>query len=182
MASKVVAAMVEDQKILNRIYVIRGQKVMLDEDLAQMYNVETRRLNEQVKRNPGRFPKDFMFTLSTKEYENLKSQNATSRMWGGRRKLPNVFTEQGVAMLSSILNSDVAIEVNIRIIRVFTKLREYALTHKDILMKLAQLEREVKGNSRDIENIFTVLKELIAKDAKPHPRNKIGFRRSDEQD
>ena len=85
-------------------------------------------------------------------------------------------------MLSSILNSDVAIEVNIRIIRVFTKLREYALTHKDILMKLAQLEREVKGNSRDIENIFTVLKELIAKDAKPHPRNKIGFRRSDEQD
>ena len=182
MASKVVAALVEDQKILNRIYVIRGQKVMLDEDLAQMYNVETRRLNEQVKRNPGRFPKDFMFTLSTKEYENLKSQNATSRMWGGRRKLPNVFTEQGVAMLSSILNSDVAIEVNIRIIRVFTKLREYALTHKDILMKLAQLEREVKGNSRDIENIFTVLKELIAKDAKPHPRNKIGFRRSDEQD
>lgn len=182
MASKAVAAMVEEQKILNRIYVIRGQKVMLDEDLAQMYSVETKRLNEQVKRNPGRFPKDFMFTLTTKEYENLKSQNATSRMWGGRRKLPNVFTEQGVAMLSSILNSDVAIEVNIRIIRVFTKLREYALTHKDILMKLAQLEKEVKGNSRDIENIFLVIKELIEKDTKPQPRNKIGFRRSDEQD
>jgi ORF6N domain len=182
MASKAMGVMVEEQKILNRIYVIRGQKVMLDEDLAQMYNVETRRLNEQVKRNPGRFPKDFMFTLTAKEFKNLKSQNATSRMWGGRRKLPNVFTEQGVAMLSSILNSDVAIEVNIRIIRVFTKLREYALTHKDILMKLAQLEKEVKGNTRDIENIFTVLKELIAKDAKPTSRKRIGFRRHDELD
>ena len=90
--------MVEEQKILNRIYVIRGQKVMLDEDLANMYNVETRRLNEQIKRNPSRFPKDFMFTLTAKEYENLKSQNATSRRWGGRKKLPNDFTEQGVVM------------------------------------------------------------------------------------
>ena len=182
MAKKELQALVAEQKILNRIYVVRGQKVMIDEDLAEMYSVETRRLNEQVKRNIKRFPKDFMFTITTKEYENLKSQNATSRMWGGRRKLPNVFTEQGVAMLSSILNSDVAIEVNIRIIRVFTKLREYALTHKDILMKLAQLEKEVKGNSRDIENIFLVIKELIEKDTKPQPRNKIGFRRSDEQD
>ena len=129
MAKKELHALVAEQKILNRIYVIRNKKIMLDEDLAAMYRVETKRLNEQVKRNINRFPKDFMFTLSEKEYENLKSQNATSS-WGGRRKLPNVFTEQGVAMLSSILNSDVAIEVNIRIIRVFTKLREYALTHK----------------------------------------------------
>jgi hypothetical protein len=98
-----------------------------------------------------------MFTLTPKEYENLKSQNATSS-WGGRRKLPIAFTEQGVAMLSSILNSDIAIEVNIRIIRVFTKLREYALTHKEILLQLSRLEKEVKGNSKDIENIFMVLK------------------------
>ena len=105
----------------------------------------------------------------------MKSQTATSS-WGGRRKLPNAFTEQGVAMLSSILNSDVAIEVNIRIIRVFTKLREYALTHKEILLQLSKLEKEVKGNSRDIENIFMVLKELIEKQSNPLTRNKIGFK------
>jgi hypothetical protein len=149
---------------------------MLDEDLAQLYNVETRRLNEQVKRNMKRFPKDFMFTLTVKEFENLKSQNATSS-WGGRRKLPNAFTEQGIAMLSSILNSDIAIEVNIRIIRVFTKLREYALTHKEILLQLSKLEKEVKDNSKDIENIFMVLKELIEKQATPQqPRRTIGFK------
>jgi hypothetical protein len=178
MAKKELQALVIEQKILNRIYVIRGQKVMIDEDLAEMYSVETRRLNEQVKRNIKRFPKDFMFALTQKEFENLKSQNATSS-WGGRRKLPNAFTEQGVAMLSSILNSDTAIEVNIRIIRVFTRLREYALTHKEILLQLAKLEKEVKGNSKDIENIFMVLKELLEKESKPTPRNKIGFKNYD---
>jgi len=176
MAKKDLQVLVVEQKILNRIYIVRGQKVMIDEDLAEMYKVETRRLNEQVKRNINRFPKDFMFTLTPKEYENLKSQNATSS-WGGRRKLPSAFTEQGVAMLSSILNSDVAIEVNIRIIRVFTKLREYALTHKEILLQLAKLEKEVKGNNKDIENIFMVLKELIEKQEKPiPPRKRIGFK------
>lgn len=175
MAKKELQALVAEQKILNRIYVFRGQKVMIDEDLAQMYGVETRRLNEQVKRNTKRFPKDFMFSLTQKEFENLKSQNATSS-WGGRRKLPNAFTEQGVAMLSSILNSDTAIEVNIRIIRVFTRLRESTLTHKEILLQLAKLEKEVKGNSKDIENIFMVLKELLDKESKPTPRNKIGFK------
>ena len=100
MAKKELQALVVEQKILNRIYVVRSQKVMLDDDLAEMYRVETRRLNEQVKRNINRFPKDFMFVLTEKEYENLKSQNATSS-WGGRRKLPSAFTEQGVAMLST---------------------------------------------------------------------------------
>jgi len=178
MAKKELNALVVEQKILNRIYAFREQRVMLDEDLAEMYGVETRRLNEQVKRNIKRFPKDFMFVLTQKEFENLKSQNATSS-WGGRRKLPNAFTEQGVAMLSSVLNSDVAIEVNIRIIRVFTRIREYALTHKEILLQLAKLEKEVKGNSKDIENIFEVLKELIEKDSKPTPRNRIGFKHFD---
>ncbi len=178
MAKKELLALVAEQKILNRIYVIRNQKVMIDEDLAEMYKVETRRLNEQVKRNIKRFPRDFMFALTQNEFENLKSQNATSS-WGGRRKLPNAFTEQGVAMLSSILNSDVAIEVNIRIIRVFTKLREYALTHKEILLQLAKLEKEVKSNSKDIENIFMVLKELLEKESKTTPRNKIGFKHYD---
>jgi hypothetical protein len=119
-----------------------------------------------------------MFVLTQKEFDYLKSQNATSS-WGGRRKLPNAFTEQGVAMLSSILNSDTAIEVNIRIIRVFTKLREYALTHKEILLQLSKLEKEVKGNSKDIENIFIVLKELLEKERQPTPRNRIGFKQYD---
>jgi len=108
----------------------------------------------------------------------LMSQNAISS-WGGRRTLPYAFTEQGIAMLSSVLNSDTAIEVNIRIIRVFTRLKEYALTHKEILLQLSKLGKEVKGNRKDIENIFSVLKELIEKSAKPTPRNKIGFKQYD---
>ena len=142
--------------------------------------METRRLNEQVKRNSKRFPKDFMFMISAKEFENLKSQNATSS-WGGRRKLPNVFTEQAVAMLSSVLNSDTAIEVNIRIIRVFTKLREHSLTHKEILLQLAQLEKDSKGYGKDIENIFLVLKELLDKQKNTvlPIRKRIGFKPDD---
>jgi len=178
MANKQLQLLVAEQKILNRIFVFRGQKVMIDEDLAAMYKVETRRLNEQVKRNRKRFPKDFMFTLTKKEFEFLMSQNAISS-WGGRRTLPYAFTEQGIAMLSSVLNSDTAIEVNIRIIRVFTRLKEYALTHKEILLQLSRLGKEVKGNRKDIENIFSVLKELIEKSAKPTPRNKIGFKQYD---
>ncbi len=180
MAKQELEKMVAEQKILNQIYVVRGQKIMLDEDLAKMYNVETKRLNEQVKRNLKRFPKDFMFVLSAKDFANLKSQNATSS-WGGRRTLPNAFTEQGVAMLSSILNSDIAIEVNISIIRVFTKLREYALTNTEILAQLAVLQKNSKQYGRDIENIFLVLKELIDKQASPkhESRKRIGFKPDD---
>ena len=170
--------LVEEEKIMNKIHVIRNHKVMLDFDLAEMYGVETKRLNEQLKRNLKRFPKDFMFTLSEKETQHLRSQNATSS-WGGNRRKPNAFTEQGVAMLSSILNSETAIEVNISIIRVFTKLRSFTLTQKDILIQLVKLEKEVKGNSIDIENIFLVLKKLIEKDANPVKRNKIGFKNYD---
>ena len=170
--------LVEEEKIMNKIHVIRNHKVMLDFDLAEMYGVETKRLNEQLKRNLKRFPKDFMFTLSEKETQHLRSQNATSS-WGGNRRKPNAFTEQGVAMLSSILNSETAIEVNISIIRVFTKLRSFTLTQKDILIQLVKLEKEVKGNSSDIENIFLVLKKLIEKDANPVKRNKIGFKNYD---
>ena len=176
MANAELQQLVAEQKILNKIYVIRGQRVMLDKDLAEMYGVETRIFNQNIKRNLKRFPKDFMFILTQKEFANLISQIVTSS-WGGRRKLPMVFTEQGIAMLSSVLNSDVAIEVNIRIIRVFTKMREYALTHKEILVQLAKLEKEVKGNSHDIENIFAVLKELISGQSKPHLPTKVkGFK------
>jgi hypothetical protein len=175
MAKAELQALVVEQKILSKIYAIRGEKMMLDQDLAEMYGVETKQLKRQVKRNMDRFPKDFMFELTEKEFENLRSQIDTSR-WGGTRYMPMAFTEQGVAMLSSVLNSKTAIEVNIRIIRVFTKLREYALTHKDILIQLSKLEKEVKGNSKDIENIFIVLKELIEKHSTSTTRNKIGFK------
>lgn len=178
MAKKELQILVAEQKVLNKIYAIRGEKVMLDKDLSAMYGVETKQLKRQVKRNIDRFPKDFMFTLTRKEFENLRSQIGTSS-WGGTRYMPMAFTEQGVAMLSSILNSKTAIEVNIRIIRVFTKLREYTLTHKEILIQLAKLEKEVKGNSRDIENIFMVLKELIQKQSTSAARNKIGFKHYD---
>ena len=172
MSKNSLVRLVEEEKIMNKIHVIRNHKVMLDFDLAEMYGVETKRLNEQLKRNLKRFPKDFMIILSEKETQHLRSQNATSS-WGGNRRKPNAFTEQGVAMLSSILNSETAIEVNISIIRVFTKLRSFTLTQKDILIQLVKLEKEVKGNSSDIENIFLVLKKLIEKDANPKKRNKI---------
>src|SRR5688572_27376038 len=123
---------IPEEIVLNKIFFIRGQKVMpawlrladrLDEDLAQLYDVETRRLNEQVKRNPERFPEDFAFQLTSNEFENLMSQNATSS-WGGRRKLPYAFTELGIAMLSSVLKSQKAIQANIAIMRVFTYARQ----------------------------------------------------------
>jgi ORF6N domain len=182
MAKNQLIDMVVEHKILNKILVVRGEKVMMDRDLAVMYGIETKVFNQAVRRHIDRFPKDFMFSLTKKEWENLRSQFVTSS-WGGSRYKPNVFTEQGVAMLSSILNSKIAIEVNIRIIRVFTKLRELALSHKEILLQLAKLEKEVKGNSKDIENIFLVLKELIEKQSRPAPaRRKIGFVRAKDEE
>jgi ORF6N domain len=129
--------------------------------------------------NLKRFPDDFMFQLTEEEFKNLIFQIGTSS-WGGTRKLPYAFSEQGVAMLSSALTSDIAIDVNILIIRIFTKLRELLLTHKDILLKLEQLERQVVQNSEDIQMIFTALKQLLNPPAEPRPR--IGFCRKDEKD
>ncbi len=164
---------VSDSVIINKIYFIRGQKVMLDGDLAELYGVETRRLNEQVNRNIERFPEDFMFRLTKAEFENLKSQNATSS-WGGRRKLPNVFTEHGVLMLSSVLSSPRAIQVNIHIMRIYSKLREVLLSHKDILLKIEQMERKVTKHDEEIQMIFDALKQLL--DPPQEPRKPIGFK------
>jgi len=152
---------------------------MLDEDLAELYQVPTGRLNEQVKRNIARFPADFMFQLTKEEFENLKSQNATSS-WGGRRKLPSAFTEHGVLMLSSVLNSERAVSVNIQIMRIYTKMREMLMTNQEILLKLEQLERQTFQNSDDIQMIFTALKELLNPPQEPRPR--IGFRRPGEEE
>ena len=176
MAKKQLQALVIDQKILNRIHVVRGEKIMLDRDLAELYGIETRALKQAVRRNMARFPKDFMFQMTGKEIDGMVSQNVipSKSYFGGAA--PYCFTEQGVTMLSCILNSKTAIEVNLRVVRVFVKMRQYALTHKEILLQLAKLEKEVKINNRDIENIFAVLKELVAKDAKSAPRNRIGFK------
>jgi len=171
--TKKLQLMLPDEVVINKIYLIRGQKIMLDRDLAVMYGVETRRLNEQVKRNKERFPQDFMFQLKMEEFENLKSQFATSS-WGGIRKLPLAFTEQGVAMLSSVLNSSVAIQVNIQIIRIFTKMREMLLTNKEILLKLEMLEKDVTANKENIANIFEALKQLLTPPAEK--RIRIGFK------
>ena len=130
---------ITDDILLDRIHFIREQKVMLDRDLAELYGVETKVLNQAVSRNVKRFPEDFMFQLTMKEFENLKSQIVTSS-WGGIRKLPFVFTEQGVAMLSSVLNSKRAIQVNIQIMRLYTRMRSLLLNHKDLLLKIEKIE------------------------------------------
>lgn len=152
-------SVIPDEIVISKIYLIRDEKVMLDSDLAELYGVETKRLNEQVKRNMNRFPEDFMFQLSKVEFENLKSQIATSS-WGGRRTLPYVFTEHGVLMLSSVLNSDLAIKVNIQIMRVYTKIRNMLATHKDLLLKFEQFETKLTDHDDKIMLIFEYLKQL----------------------
>jgi len=171
---------VPDEIIIAKIYFIRQQKIMIDRDLAELYGVETKVLKQAVRRNLNRFPEDFMFEMDEKEFENWRTQNATSKQdRQGLRYAPFCFTEQGVTMLSCILNSERAVEVNIRIIRIFARLREMLLTHKDILLKLEQLERQVVQNSDDIQMIFTALKELLHQPREQRPR--IGFRRNNEQ-
>lgn len=134
---------------MNKIFVIRSQKVMLDKDLAELYNIETKQLKRSVRRNADRFPDDFMFELSKEEFDNLRSQIDTSS-WGGTRYAPMAFTEQGVAMLSSVLNSDIAIKVNIQIVGIFTRMRQMLLTNKDLLLKMYELERKVSGQDEKI--------------------------------
>lgn len=146
---------------------------MLDVDLAELYDVETKQLKRAVRRNRIRFPSDFMFELNKRELDNLRCQFGTSS-WGGVRYKPMAFTEQGVAMLSSILSSKRAVLVNIHIIRVFTRMREMLLTHKDVLLKLEQLERKVIHQDDDIKLIFDYLKELL--NPKTEPMRKIGFK------
>ena len=169
---------ITEERVIEKIYVIRGERVMLDNDLAKLYGVETRRLNEQVKRNMDRFPLDFMFQLTREEFINLKSQTATSS-WGGRRTLPFAFSEHGVLMLSSVLNSEMAIKVNIQIMRVYTKIRNMLSTHKEILRKFEKMESKIAEHDDSIMIIMEYLKrfedakreELAKKD-----RRKIGYK------
>ena len=161
-------------QIQNLIYEIRGQKVMLDSDLATLYQVQTKVLNQAVKRNLKRFPSDFMFQLTKEEFLNLKSQIVTSS-WGGVRKMPYVFTEQGVAMLSGLLNSDIAIAVNIKIMRAFVQIRKLSVEHKDLQEQIQELKQYflqyAKDNNAEIDRINEAINLLMDR-TKPR---KIGF-------
>ncbi|MEK7720168.1 MAG: ORF6N domain-containing protein [Bacteroidota bacterium] len=174
------ALVIPDEVLMNKIYLIRGQKVMIDNDLSELYGVETRRLNEQVKRNISRFPEDFMFQLSVDEFINLKSQIATSS-WGGRRKLPYVFTEHGVLMLSSVLNTERAIKVNIQVMRIYVRLREIMMLHDEFLQRLESIERKLNGHDNQIMVIFEYLKQFEQtkqQELEQKDRPKIGYKPS----
>jgi hypothetical protein len=172
---------IPDEIIMNKIYLIRGVKVMLDKDLAELYGVTTRDLNKAVHRNLKRFPDDFMYQLTKEEFSNLMFQFGTSS-WGGTRKLPNAFTEQGVAMLSSVLHSERAIMVNIKIIRIFTKIRRFLETHSEIIGKLDKIEKKDIEQDKQILLIFEYLRQLeqakLQQDDQAN-RKKIGFRQDD---
>jgi hypothetical protein len=164
--------------IQQKIYEIRGQKVMLDLDLAVLYEVETKRVKEAVKRNIKRFPSDFMFALTKEEFTNLRSQIATSS-WGGTRYMPFAFTEQGVAMLSSVLNSDKAIEMNIFIIRAFIALRQFALNYKGLADEIQEIRQTVESHSEQLVKIYGAIETLLAaKEAQESfaDRERIGFK------
>lgn len=169
--------LVPDEIILNKIYLIRDKKVMLDMDLSELYGVETKQLKRQVKRNLIRFPDDFMFELTSNEFENLRCQIGTSS-WGGVRYLPMAFTEQGVAMISSVLSSEKAILVNIHIIRIFTKLRAFLFENKDVLLKIKDLETITSKHDGEIKSIINALNQLFQQ--KKVPREKIGFKSTKE--
>ncbi|MCB0395389.1 MAG: ORF6N domain-containing protein [Flavobacteriales bacterium] len=160
---------------MNKIYLIRGEKVMLDRDLAALYGVETKVLKQAVRRNIKRFPQDFMFEMTKAELENWRSQIVTSnstRM--GLRYLPFCFTEQGVTMLSCVLNSDRAVEVNIRIVRIFVGMRKMLLTHQDLLLKMEQFEKRLTDQDAKVKLLFDYLRQFIKE--QEEPRTRVGFK------
>jgi hypothetical protein len=157
------------ERVTEKIYLIRGMRVMLDRDLAKLYGVETKVFKQAVKRNINRFPEDFMFELTGDEFKNLRSQFVTSS-WGGPRYVPMAFTEQGVAMLSSVLTSDRAVQVNIQIMRAFIKMRQMYISHEDLKKKIIVMERKY---DKQFQIVFEAIKQLIEADEKP--RRKIGY-------
>lgn len=170
---KDIESLIPIERIEQRILFIRGQKVMLDRDLASLYGVTTKRLNEQVKRNTSRFPVDFTFQLTVEETESLRSQIATSNGRGGRRYLPYVFTEHGAIMLASVLNSERAIEASVFVVRAFVRLRSLLSTHKEIAGKLTEIESRLTGHDEDIAALLSAIRQLMAT---PEAKKKrIGF-------
>jgi hypothetical protein len=171
-------SLIPEEVIANKIFFIREQKVMMDRDLAKLYGVETKRLKEAVRRNKERFPNDFMFELTKKEFQIWRSQFATSNSSDkmGLRYSPMVFTENGVAMLSSVINSPQAIAVNIKIIRVFTKIRKTLSDNLSVKLEIEEIKKKLHNHSKNIELVFNYLDELIEK--KEKPRTKIGYKKN----
>ena len=169
------ATIIADENLINKIYFIRGMKVMIDRDLAELYGVETKVLKQSVKRNLDRFPSDFMFELTSQEFKEWRSQFVTSISdKKGLRYPPFCFTEQGVTMLSSVLNSKRAIEINIRIVRLFIRLREIVVSNKEILLKLDQLENRVGKHDVDIDELFEAIRNLANPEVEP--REAVGYK------
>jgi len=170
-------ALIPLEQIERQIYLIRGQKVMLDSDLAAMYKVSVRHLTRQVRRNPLRFPEDFAFQLTKDEWEILKCQKGTSSSgWGGRRHPPYAFTEQGVGMLASVLKSERAALVNVAIVRAFVRLREILTAHKELAHKLGELEAHLKTHDKQILGIFEAIRQLMSPSAMPEEqKRRIGY-------
>lgn len=170
--------LLSEELISNKIYFIRNQKVMLDRDLALLYGIETKRLKEQVKRNISRFPEDFMFELTKEEFENWRSQFATSNSDKmGLRYLPMAFTEHGVLMLSSVLKSDKAIQTNIQIMRLFSKVRQMLLDTTDLKIDILQIQKKLENHDKNIELVFSYFDELSDKKENEKPRTKIGYKK-----
>ena len=164
-----------EEVIIRKIYWIKGNKVMMDFDLADLYGVETKQLKRAVRRNINRFPSDFMVEITAEEFENLRCQFGTSN-WGGIRYQPMAFTEQGIAMLSGILNSDHAIQVNIAIMRAFVQLRRFLESNKELARKIEELEKSVSGHDEKIKLIFSVIKQLMEEKENVTARNPVGFK------
>ena len=172
---------IPDERIMDKIFLIRGQKVMLDRDLAELYGLDTKVLKQQVRRNLNRFPDDFMFELTKEEFENWRSQFVTSnsdRM--GLRYSPMVFTEHGVLMLSSVLNSKKAIAVNIQIMRIFTRMRQMLTDTLSLKLEIEEIRKKVQNQDKNIELVFSYLDELIIKNEEQPKRKQIGYKTNDE--
>lgn len=168
---------IPNEVIISKIYFIRNQKVMLDSDLAELYQVETKRLKEQVRRNINRFPNKYMFELTEKEYDLLRSQFATSNQKrGGNRYLPMVFTEHGVLQLSNVLKSTRAEKVSFIIIDVFVKLREMVFDNAELRLAIEEIKKKTENNSKNIELVFQYLDELLQKTKEPEIRKQIGYK------
>lgn len=193
MAKQETLSILPEEVVLNKIYVFRGHKVMLDSDLAELYGIVTKVLKQAVRRNISRFPDDFMFELLENEFEFLRSQIVTSKAdkRGGSRYLPMMFTEQGVAMLSSVLKSDIAIKINIQIMRVFTRMRQLLTDNTDLRLEIAEIKNAVEkisrkqdGQDKNMELVFEYIDRLQDKIEEPIPkeRKKIGFNVGDKQE
>lgn len=165
-----------DEVVMNKIYIVRGQKVMLDRDLAELYQIETKHLKRQVKRNIERFPDDFMMELTQEEANVSRYQFGTLKQGENIKYLPYAFTEQGIAMLSSVLNSTKAIQVNIKIIRIFTRIRQMLLDNTEIRLAIEKLEKKTDNNTKNIEMVFQYMDELIDKKELVKPRKQIGYK------